>query len=204
MPRRSSTSEAAAGRPSVAGFAALLRGINVGGHRRVPMADLRDVLGGLGFDDVKTYLQSGNATFSATGVASDELEGSIGAALADRFGFDVDVLVRAADEFAAVMAANPFSEEAASDPTRVHAVFLATPLAEGRLEAIGVDCFAPDRVEQGDRVVYLHVPDGLGRSKLAAALSDARLGVATTARNWRTVEAIGGLLADLRSRGGGE
>ncbi len=116
-------------------------------------------------------------------------------AIAGAFGFEVDVLVRSGAELAAVIAANPFAEQAAADPTRVHASFLADQLDPAALDELETGRFAPEEVVAGDRVLYLHLPDGIGRSKLAAALTDRRLGTLATARNWRTVEALADLLA---------
>jgi len=176
-------------------FVALLRGINVGGHRKVPMARLREVLGEAGFADVATYLQSGNAVVTAPDTDPQAVASHIEQAIAAAFGFDVDVLVRSGAELDAVIAANPFAEQAAADPTRVHASFLADQLDPTTLDELEMGRFAPEKVVAGDRVLYLHLPDGIGRSKLAAALTDRRLGTLATARNWRTVEALAGLVA---------
>jgi uncharacterized protein (DUF1697 family) len=176
-------------------YVALLRGINVGGHRKVPMARLREVLGEAGFDEVATYLQSGNAVVTAPEADPQAVAGRIEEAIAGAFGFEVDVLVRSGEELTAVIAANPFAEQAAADPTRVHASFLADQLDPTTLDELETGRFAPEEVVAGDRVLYLHLPDGIGRSKLAAALTDRRLGTLATARNWRTVEALADLLA---------
>jgi uncharacterized protein (DUF1697 family) len=175
-------------------FVALLRGINVGGHRKVPMARLREAMGAAGFDDVSTYLQSGNVVLSASESDADAVAREVERAIVEAFGFDVDVLVRSGAELAAVIAENPFAAQAAADPKRVHASFLADQLRPAALDDLETARFAPEEVVAGDRVLYLHLPEGIGRSKLAAALTDRRLGTLATARNWRTVEALADLV----------
>lgn len=177
-------------------YIALLRGINVGGHKKVRMGELRDLLAGLGHADVTTYLQSGNACFRSDRQDPEDLAGEIEQRIAGDLGLDVKVLVRTRDELAAVVANNPLPG-AESDPKKLHVVFLShSPLPE-RVATIDAARFAPDEYRVGGREIYVWYPDGAGRSKLTNDVWERRLGVHATARNWSTVTK----LLDLASRG---
>ncbi|MFI8828573.1 DUF1697 domain-containing protein [Streptomyces sp. NPDC053431] len=170
-------------------YALLLRGINVGGHRKVPMAELRSVLEGLGYRDVKTYLQSGNAVFTAGADHSDEtVRQAVEAAIEKRFGFTVDCLVRDHDYLVAVVENCPFPA-AELQGKQLHAFYLSGAVDEKRFAGLDRDAFLPEEFALGDRVLYLYAPEGLGRSKLGEALSRPALfkGLTVTARNWNTV-----------------
>jgi len=171
-------------------YAALLAAVNVG-KRKVPMAQLRELLTGLGYADVKTYLASGNAVFTADedpGEASARIE----AGLEREFGFSVPCLVRDGDYLASVIQACPFPAEEVAGK-HLHAVFYATAVGEERYADIDQAAFKPEEFRLGDRVMYLYLPDGIGRSPLAAALAKpaSRLkGITATGRNWNTVKAL--------------
>ncbi|MGW6415398.1 DUF1697 domain-containing protein [Streptomyces sp. NPDC055055] len=170
-------------------YAALLRGINVSGHRKVPMAELRDVLEGLGHRDVRTYLQSGNAVFTTDAAASEEtLTAGLEGAIESRFGFRVDCLVRGGDYLAAVADACPFPA-AELEGKQLHAVYYSGPADPERFASIDRDAYLPEEFALGDRVLYLYAPDGLGRSRLGEAVSRPAVvkGLVATARNWNTV-----------------
>jgi uncharacterized protein (DUF1697 family) len=173
---------------------ALLRGINVGGNKKVPMAQLRELLQGLGHDDVVTHLQSGNVVLASPRKAAD-LERELQKEISAHFGFEVAVLVRTKSQLAKVVKANPFPE-ALREPSRLFVLFLSAPPKADRARAIDPADYEPDRFHVAGREIYLWCPEGLHSSKLAQALSDRRLGVTTTARNWNTVtklvELVGG------------
>ncbi len=165
---------------------ALLRGINVGGTGKLPMADLRSILQSLGAQDVQTYIQSGNAVFSGSLRAED-----ISTAVEKAFGFRPRCMVLSADTLRAATRANPFE---VTDPKEMHLFFLE------RQPQIDPDTLSPDangveRWHLGDKVFYLYSPGGLSKSKLAARL-ERRLGVAATARNWNTVTKLAGMTDD--------
>ncbi len=171
-------------------YIALLRGINVGGRNRLTMADLRALLTALGHGEPRTYVQSGNAVFTSprTDVAGLEQE------LADRIAADLGVrpavLVRTAEELRTVAAANPYAEAAAAAPTTVHVAFLSAEPVDPEAFAFDPGTYAPEAASPGDRVVYLHLPGGMGRSPLATDLGKRRTDVEVTVRNWRTVTAL--------------
>ena len=177
-------------------YAALLRGINVGGNAKIGMADLRRVFGALGHTDAQTYLQSGNVIFSSASEASSRLVEDIERSLARDLGVTVTVLLRTADELAQIVANNPFLGRE-TDPTKLHVTFLAdAPGRDGssQLETPGAQ---PDELALVGREVYVHCPNGYGRTKLNNAFLEKRLGVPATTRNWRTVTT----LRDLTSGG---
>jgi uncharacterized protein (DUF1697 family) len=170
---------------------ALLRGVNLG-NRRVSMPELRKLLERLGYTDVGTYVQSGNAVFTSKRKAESRIASELEAELRTALGFDVPVIVRRRADLAQVVAKNPFPD-AAADPTKLHVTFIAKPLDPGSLESIPAADFNPEEFVIRKREVYLSLPNGLGRSKLAVAMERALRGSGTT-RNWRTVTALLDLL----------
>ncbi|MFH8406248.1 DUF1697 domain-containing protein [Streptomyces sp. NPDC018019] len=166
---------------------ALLRGINVGGHNRFPMAQQRELFASLGHRDVTVLLQTGNIVFADPGTPPEETARRIETRIAEELGFPVPAVVRTRDELAAAVAANPFPQ-AVAEPKTLHVTFLSdAPADPSPLEALDSGAYAPDRLRLIGRELYLWCPDGMGRSKLADAVSRARLGVTATARNWNTV-----------------
>ncbi|MDO8212938.1 DUF1697 domain-containing protein [Conexibacter sp. CPCC 206217] len=165
---------------------ALLRGINVGGNKKVPMADLRALMERLGFSDVKTYVQSGNVVFSGPRRAARTIAREIEAGIVEQFGFEVLITIRTRDELAAVVAANPLGEVATVDK-RHHVVFLSAAPDPAVVAEIDEVAHEPERFELIGRELYVWTPEGITDSPLFKALSEKRLGVRATARNWRTV-----------------
>jgi len=173
----------------VSAYVALLRGINVAGHRRVPMAELRAAVEDLGCTRVSTYLQSGNVVFHTSRTAPATLATAIERQITRGLGLDVDVLVRTRAELDALAAANPFLEEGA-DATALHVAFLgARPPATAR-RAVDPERFAPDRFALHGREVYLSCPNGYGRSRLTNPFFERALGTTVTTRNWKTVTSL--------------
>ncbi|MDQ1439543.1 MAG: hypothetical protein QOK43_3172 [Acidimicrobiaceae bacterium] len=167
-------------------YAALLRGINLPRYKRVSMAELRTLVEGLGHVDVKTVVQSGNVVFSTGRRGVHALAKELEHAIDSKLGLDVRVLVRSQSDLRKVIEANPMPE-AAADPARFHVVFLsASPKAPG-LDPAAV---APDEFRFGAGVVYAWYRSGIQESKLAGLLTDKRLGVVATSRNWNTVNKL--------------
>ena len=166
-------------------YIALLRGINLGPRNKIPMADLRELLGEIGHDNVRTHILSGNAIFTSRRRSIPRLEAEIERAIRDRFKLNVRVLIRTADELATIVERNPLPE-AASKGSRFFVLFLDQNPDHGRIKAIDPAAYTPEQFSVGDRVIYAWYKDGLTGSKLAGALSDKRLGVTATARNWTT------------------
>jgi uncharacterized protein (DUF1697 family) len=187
--------------PTKGRYAALLSAINVG-KRRIAMQDLRQLLGDLGYEDVRTYLASGNAVFTATGGDDeDAIAAKISVALKDRFGFEVPCLVRGNAYLNAVLDACPFPADEIAG-THLHAIFYSVDGAAERYVDFDQAAFSPEEFRFGDRVMYLYVPNGLGRSPLAVALSKpaGRMkGIEATGRNWNTLKALVEMTAPAES-----
>ena len=172
---------------------ALLRGVNVGGHKKVPMADLRVMAEAMGFTRVRTYVQSGNLVFATKAKADAKLTARIEQAIEERFGFPVDVVLRTAEELRAVSQRNPFVNRPGGwEPSKLLVSFLREdPGAQAR-EAVAALNGGPEelRLEPG-RELFIYYPNGAGKSKLAASKLDRALaGVTGTARNWNSVLAL--------------
>jgi uncharacterized protein (DUF1697 family) len=167
-------------------YVALLRGINVGGRQKVAMADLRKLLDGLGYTEVKTHLQSGNAVFSSSKRSAEKIAGEIEAAITAQLGLTVRVLVRTAAELRAVIEANPIPGEVANG-SRFLVVFLSGPPDQKALAAVEPGQFEPEKFGAGDRAMYFWCPDGIQNSPILGALGKDRPGLTATARNWNTV-----------------
>lgn len=165
-------------------WVALLRGINVGRNKRIAMADLRVLLQGLGYGDVRTLLQSGNAFFSAAQGKAADHERAISGAIKSTLGLEVPVLVRSGPEIAAVAAANPFVARRL-DTKELSVAFLSKAPAAEKLQALAAADYGPDEFEVGERALYLRQPNGVMGTKLPDL--DRALGVIATARNWNTV-----------------
>jgi len=180
-------------------YVALLRGVNLGPrspHRRVAMADLRELLATLGHADVATYLQSGNAVFTSPRKDPDELGREVERGIARDLGVDVRVVIRTADELAKVVDGNPFPE-ATKDPARLHVGFLTGKPDLTKLERVDASAYEPDRFAVGDGVMYLWYPNGTQKTKLNDAFwRQVDLGVQTTLRNWNTVTKLLALAGD--------
>jgi len=166
----------------------MLRGINVGGHAKVPMGDLRATFVDLGYGDARTYIQSGNVLFSASGSAA-ALGSAVETALEARFGLGIKVLLRTRTQLAAVVVANPLAT-GGRDPAKLHVTFLASTPPSSRLSDLDGMRSGPDELEVAGREVYLHCPEGYGRTKLTNAFFERALGVPATTRTWKTVTTL--------------
>ena len=169
-------------------YAALLRGINVGGNKKLPMAELRTLLEGLGHDDVRTYLQSGQAVFTSGHGDEESLASELARAIEKRFGFTVDVIVCDHAYLKAIADNCPFPA-AELEGKQLHVTYYSAEPGADRFAEVDRSAYLPEEFRLGDRALYLYAPDGLGRSKLAVGLSRPRLnkGLIATTRNWNTV-----------------
>ncbi|MBN9234471.1 MULTISPECIES: DUF1697 domain-containing protein [Phyllobacteriaceae] len=170
------------------GFVALFSGINVGGNRIVKMAELRAFFEELGFTNVASYVQSGNVVFRAAKADAVALTRTIEAAFEKRWGFYSRIMVRDAAWFERLVADNPYPE-VAEDPTKLHAMALEREPTAEEIGRLAEKCTGPERFAVKGDVLYLHAPDGLGRSKFAEILPRT-LKVPGTTRNWRSVLAL--------------
>lgn len=175
-------------------YAAFLRAVNLGARNRISMADLRAILASLGYDDVATYVQSGNAVFTGRRFSTNKIATQLEDTLDGELGLKVSVLIRTAEEVATVIAKNPFLPK--HDVAHLHAGFLSSSPPVAAQQQLDVARFEPDACAFGDRVMYLCYPNGLGRSKMNGYLTEKRLGVTATVRNWRTVANVDQMLRD--------
>jgi uncharacterized protein (DUF1697 family) len=166
---------------------ALLRGINVGGHKQVAMSDLRTLLQVLGFAGVRTLLQSGNLIFRSDRSTGAALERVLEVETAKRLQVSVDYLVRSAREWKTIVAANPFPDEAKRDPSHLLVMLLKKAPQKDNLNALRAAVKGPESIRSEGKELYIVYPAGIGRSKLTHALIEQKLGLRGTGRNWNTV-----------------
>jgi uncharacterized protein (DUF1697 family) len=175
-------------------YVALLRGINVGKAKQLAMADLKRLLEGLGYADVRTHLRSGQAVFTAAGAATATAAATIGddieQAITEGLGMDVRVVVRTRAELAQVIKANPLAAPD-RDPAKLFCVFLSDQLTATDLKAVDPAAYAPEEFALGasGREIFLWLPNGMGTSRLGVVKWDRVTGnrqLVVTARNWRT------------------
>jgi uncharacterized protein (DUF1697 family) len=171
-------------------YIAMLRGVNVSGHKPLPMERLRTSLAPLGFTSVKTYLQSGNVVFETAKASPSALAAKIQGVINRDFGFSVPVIIRTAADMTQIVTDNPFMKDPRIDPLKVHVTFLSDlapktapalllPLADG-----------PERLHVSGREIYLYCPNGYGRTRLSNTAIEKKLALAATTRNWKTVNAL--------------
>jgi uncharacterized protein (DUF1697 family) len=168
-------------------FVSMLRGVNVGGHKRLKMSELGKLYESLGFTDVRTYVQSGNVVFSHASRDTETVARQIEKKLSTRLNLDVAVFVKTPGELSNLVDRNPFKK---NEPNRVHVTFLSTEpdkLLTDKIEAVRAD---GEAFFIHDREVYLFTPNGYGRSKLSNSFFEKMLNVRATTRNWNTVIAL--------------
>lgn len=175
-------------------YVALLRGVNVGGHNKLPMASLRASATECGFGEVETYIQSGNAVFTSR-LGTAKVATSLHDAILAETGVDSRVAVRTAGDLANVVIDNPFLARGV-DAKLLHVSFLYEESVP-TLDAVDAPLYAPDEVEVIGAHAYLHTPNGLGRSKIATEPMIRKLGIQGTTRNWRTVTTLAEMAAAM-------
>ena len=171
-------------------YISLLRGINVSGQRKIRMGELRVLYESLNFNNVRTYIQSGNVIFENHKTDISELTNTIEAAIEQTFGFAVTTLIRTKKEFYNLIEGNPFLDECKGDITKLHVTFLSdTPSKSSVNEIRRFDC-GSDQFFMSGKEVYLFCPNGYGRTKLSNSFLERKLGVSATTRNWKTVTTL--------------
>jgi uncharacterized protein (DUF1697 family) len=173
-------------------YVALLRSVNVAGHGRLSMPEVKESFLALGHTDVSTYIQTGNVLFGSTSKSAAKLAAGIEQQLEADFGSSPAVILRTVPELLRVIETSPFPKQGA-DPARHHVTFLAEKPGAERLDAFSAPASGRDELVIIDREVYVHTPDGYGNSKLNGAMLERRLGVVSTTRNWNTVTKLGEL-----------
>jgi uncharacterized protein (DUF1697 family) len=171
-------------------YIALLRGINIGSHKRMKMEKLRVSCEALGFKNVQTYIQSGNIVCQAGKLSSDAAAKKIATQIVKDFGFSADVIARTGDEMERIATGNPLLKESGVDASKLHVIFFSdTPSAEAirKLEAI---VKTPDKVRHQGKEIYFYFPNGVSGSSIWKHNLDRVMGISGTMRNWRTVNTL--------------
>jgi uncharacterized protein (DUF1697 family) len=171
-------------------YISMLRGINVGGHKRIKMDQLRNSLETLGLNNVKTYIQSGNVVFRAGKTSPSALSKKIEIKIASDFGFPVSVISRNSEEMETIVNSNPFLKAPGIDREKLHVAFLAHPPAASALKNLEALMLAPDQSRCLGTELYLYLPNGVSGSVLMKTPLDRILAVVTTTRNWKTVNTL--------------
>ena len=168
-------------------FVSLFRGINVGGHQTIRMDELKDLHESLGFKDVVTYIQSGNVVFTSDDADLAQLPGHIEDGFAQKFGFQVRVMVRTSAELREIIANNPFQNQHTKESKWVVVLFLATRPESTALEDLQKTYVGPEELCLIGQELYIYYPNGIGRSKLTLTLIEKKLKTMGTGRNWNTI-----------------
>jgi uncharacterized protein (DUF1697 family) len=171
-------------------YIAMLRGINIGANKRMQMERLRASCEGLGFKEVKTFIQSGNVVFEAARLAPEALSRKIEGQIRHDFGFSADVIIRGREELARIIEKNPLLKERGVEPAKLHVVFLSEVPAPDAIKKLERLTLAPDRTCASGEQIYFYFPNGVSRSSLWKHPLDRVLGVTATMRNWNTVNAL--------------
>src|SRR5215470_1230351 len=171
-------------------YISLLRGINVGAHKRMKMEKLRASCEELGFEQIASYIQSGNLVFKATKLSPEAVSKKIEKQIASDFGFHADVITRMADELKKIIRVNPLLKEAGVDASKLHVVFLSAAITSEAMKKLESLTLAPDRVGSSGKEIYFYFPNGVSRSSLWKHNLDRLMGVTGTMRNWRTVNKL--------------
>ena len=176
-------------------YVALLRSVNVAGHGRIAMQELRSSFESLGYDDVTTYIQTGNVLFTTGSKSEAKIAAAIEERLAEDFGDSPAVILRSVPELLRIGATSPYAR-AGANPARHHVTFLATTPATKTLAALDLPPSRRDELVVDGREVYVHTPDGYAETKYTGTFLERRLGMLSTTRNWNTVAK----LCELASR----
>jgi len=177
-------------------FISLLRGINVSGQKLVKMDRLRKSFEELGFEQVRTYIQSGNVVFEAPKSDPAKLSKTIEGKILGDFGFEVSVVTLTAQEMGEAIKKNPFLKEKKIDAARLYVTFFSESPRASALKTLRALDAGPDRLHHDGKAVYLHCPNGYGRSKLSNNLLEKALAIKATTRNWQTVNTLYRIAAD--------
>lgn len=168
-------------------FIALLRGINVSGHRLIRMEDLRELFSEMGFKDVSTYIQSGNVIFRSGNSEAADMERLITQAIQKKYGFEAPVRIVDFEDLQIVFANNPFINNHSRDIPFLHVSFLSGIPDLEDLKKLDAKAFLPDEFFVNGNYIYLYCPNGYGRTKLTNSFFEKKLKLEATTRNWKTI-----------------
>ncbi len=171
-------------------YIALLRGINVSGQKKIIMADLRAYLEELGFQDIQTYIQSGNIVFKSENYSLKNLELLIKNKIQEKYGFEVPIIILAPQELVKAIKNNPFSTDKSKDPKQFYIVFLQDKPQQEYVEKLKEVDYSPEELVFDDKIIYFYAAFGAGRTKLNNNFFENKLKVRASSRNWRTVSKL--------------
>jgi uncharacterized protein (DUF1697 family) len=171
-------------------YIAMLRGINIGPHKRMKMEKLRACCEGLGFADVKTYIQSGNVIFRAGKLSPAALSKKLRDCIVKDFGFSAEVISRSREEMKEIIDDNPFMKERSIDTSKLHVAFLSESASAAALKKLQELTLAPDRTHGSGKEIYFYFPNGVSGSSLWRHPLDRVLSLPVTMRNWKTVTTL--------------
>ena len=174
-----------------------IRGINVGGHKKIKMAELRNLFLDLGFQNPRTLLQSGNVVFEAADTDLADIGARIEAGISQRFGFEAQALLRTPDAFRTTLADNPFSAQQLERGNHAMIVFLSAVPDEGALAALVENNSGREAITAAADALYVFYTDGVARSKLDTKRIESTLGLVASARNWNTCQRLLKLLREM-------
>jgi uncharacterized protein (DUF1697 family) len=179
-------------------YVAMLRGINVGGHKRIKMDQLRASFEALGFERVRTYIQSGNVVFKTRKLSSVALSKGIEEKILSDFGFSASVISRSSDEMTKAIENNPLLKEREIDHEKLHVTFLSGAATPAALRKLADVTAAPDQFRSSNKEIYFYLPNGVSQSVLMKSPVDRILAVVTTTRNWKTVNSLHQMCQECR------
>jgi uncharacterized protein (DUF1697 family) len=171
-------------------YISILRGINVSGHRMIKMDVLRQLFTDLGFQNIQTYIQSGNIVFQIKKADQQKLEKKIAKAIAEKFAFDVPVIVKEFDELKKIILDNPFLTDKTKDISHFHVTFLADKPDQVNFNKIKEGQYQADEFHLIDKAVYLYCPNSYSNSKLTNSFLESKLKITATTRNWKTTNEL--------------
>jgi uncharacterized protein (DUF1697 family) len=182
----------------VAIYVSMLRGINVGGHKQIKMDQLRKSFEELGFEQVKTYIQSGNVVFKTGKVSTSALSKRIEEKILDDFGFLASVVSRTSDEMRKTIENNPFLKEGGANAEKLHVTFMSEAPTAAALKKLTELMVEPDQLRYSGKELFFNLPNGVSESVLMKKPVDRVLGVVITTRNWKTVNSLHQMCGDCR------
>lgn len=179
-------------------YIALLRGINVGGNKKIRMPDLKTMFETLGFTNVQTYIQSGNVVFQSE--INTALESKISAKIREVFGFEVSVICRTSEEMEEVIARNPYAETVGFEAEKLYVTFLQNPASAEKLAALQTLSFEPEMYTVSGKEIYVYCFNGYGKTKLENSLFEKKLKVIASTRNWRTINKLAEMSREITKK----
>ena len=171
-------------------YISILRGINVGGHRMIKMDALKQMFAGIGFQNIQTYIQSGNIVFQDKKADPQKLEKKISKAITEKFGFDVPVIVKEFSELKQIISDNPFLKDKTKDLAHFHVTFLSNHPGHESYNKIEAIPYQPDEFHLVEKAIYLYCPNSYSNSKLTNGFFETKLKVTATTRNWKTTNEL--------------